>query len=277
MTDLDGLSRRRLLGVSAATLGGLAVGAGTAAAAARPAIFYAPHQDDESIAMAGSIRAHKEAGRPVYLVLLTRGENGGLIDIINGGCNLGSACPAGDPGHRIQLSLDDVVAARTAEFTAAAKRLGVHKVINMRQPDGAWTDYPAFVDYVRRTILDFEARYPGASHKLVSGWRDYIYGGDPSEPNKTHAACRDAAESLRGRISDFRFYWVYGYTFPQHERTADHVQRLTPDQLARKRQALAEYSRWDPSRGRYALGYHSVRLMIDPAAADPNEYVDVPK
>ncbi|GAA2803561.1 PIG-L deacetylase family protein [Crossiella cryophila] len=277
MDDHAGLSRRRLLGVSAAALGGLALGQAPAAAADWPAIFYAPHQDDESIAMAGAIRAHKEAGRPVYLVLLSRGENGGLIDIINGNCNLGADCPSGDPGHRIELSLDDIVAARTAEFTAAAHRLGVDRVINMQHPDSAWTDYPGFVQYVRETILDFESRHPGASHKLVSGWRDVIHGGDPADPNKTHAACRDAAESLRERISDFRYYWVYGYTYPPAERTADHVVPLTPAQHARKRQALAEYRHWDPANGRYALGYHSVRLMIDPAAADPHEYLDVPR
>ncbi|MCO1577817.1 PIG-L family deacetylase [Crossiella sp. SN42] len=109
------------------------------------------------------------APRPVYLVLLTRGENGGLIDVVNGGCDLSSACPAGYPGHRIQLSPDDVVAARTAEFTAAARRPGVDKVINMRQPDGAWTDYPASVDYVRGTILDFETRRAGT--RLAAGTR----------------------------------------------------------------------------------------------------------
>lgn len=52
---------------------------------------------------------------------------------------------------------------------------------------------------------------------------------------------------------------------------------LSDRQFAHKRQALAEYGRWDPEHGRYALGYHSVgKLMIDPAAADPHEYVDLP-
>lgn len=272
-----GLSRRRLFGVSAAALTGLALGATPAAAATTPVIFYAPHQDDESIAMAGSIRAYREAGRPVVLVLLSRGENGGLIEIINGNCNLGADCPSGDPGHKIALSLDDIVAARTAEFTAAARRLGVNRLINLRHPDSAWTDYPGFVAFVRDTMRELAAQYPGAAHRLVSGWRDVIHGGDPNEPNKTHAACRDAAESLRAEIADLRFHWVYGYTYPPELRTADLVLPLTPGQLAGKRRALDEYKRWDPARGRYALGYHSVRLMIDPAAADPHEYLDLPK
>ncbi|MBP2473894.1 LmbE family N-acetylglucosaminyl deacetylase [Crossiella equi] len=271
-----GLTRRHLLGASAATLGGLLLGQSPAAARTDwPAIFYAPHQDDESIAMAGAIREHKDAGRPVHLVLLSRGENGGLIDVLNGNCGLGADCPSGDPGHRVALTLDDVVAARTAEFTAAAHALGVDSVTVLDHPDSAWTDYDGFVAHVRATIRDFERRYPGASHKLVSGRRDTIHGQDPTEPNKTHAACRDAAESLRGEISDFRFYWVYGYTYPPELRTAHHVLDLTPRWLARKRAALAQYRVWDPARGRYALGYHSVRFMIDPAAQDPHEYVDL--
>ena len=49
-----------------------------------PAVFYAPHKDDEAIRMAGAIRQHKEAGRPVYLVLLTSGANRSLLEILNG-------------------------------------------------------------------------------------------------------------------------------------------------------------------------------------------------
>jgi LmbE family N-acetylglucosaminyl deacetylase len=267
------LSRRKALALGAAA----ALAPGTAqASSVPPAIFYSPHQDDESLAMAGSIREHKEAGRRVILVLLSRGENGGLLDIMNGvaDCPLGQNCPGGG-SHSFGLVQDDIVRGRTAEFKAAAQRLGVDRMVIRDRPDSAWSDYAGFVREVRDTILEFEARYPGASHKLVNGYRDVIHGHPPDEPNLTHKACREAAEGLPGL--DFRFYWVYGYTYPQGQRTADYVLPLSDKQFARKRQALAEYGRWDPSRGRYALGYHSVGpLMIDPAAADPHEYIDLP-
>jgi LmbE family N-acetylglucosaminyl deacetylase len=267
------LSRRKALALGAAAA---LLPAGTAAAATSPAIFYSPHQDDESLAMAGSIREHKEAGRQVILVLLTRGENGGLLDIMNGtaACPLGQGCPGGG-SHSFGLGQDDIVRGRTAEFKAAAQRLGVDRVVVRDRPDSAWGDYAGFVQEVRNTILEFEARYPGASHKLVNGYRDVIYGYPPEDANLTHKACREAAEGLDGL--DLRFYWVYGYTWPLEQRTADYVLPLSDKQFARKRQALAEYRRWDPGRGRYALGYHSVgTLMIDPAAADPHEYIDLP-
>jgi LmbE family N-acetylglucosaminyl deacetylase len=270
------LSRRKALALGAAAT----LLPGTAhAATTPPAIFYSPHQDDESLAMAGSIREHKEAGRQVILVLLSRGENGGLLDITNGTavCPLGQDCPGGG-AHSFGLVQDDIVRGRTAEFTAAAHRLGVDRVVIRDRPDSAWTDYAGFVREVRDTILEFEARYPGASHKLVDGYRDVIYGNPPDDANLTHKACREAAEGLEGQIRDFRYYWVYGYTWPQEQRTADYVLSLSGKQFARKRQALAEYGRWDPGHGRYALGYHSVgKLMIDPAAADPHEYIGLPR
>lgn len=268
------ISRRTALALGAAAA---LVPTGTARAVTPPAIFYSPHQDDESLAMAGSIREHKEAGRRVILVLLTRGENGGLLDIMNGtaDCPLGQGCPGGG-SHRFGLTQEDIVRARTAEFRAAARRLGVDEVVVRDRPDSAWGDYAGFVQEVRNTILEFERKHPGASHKLVNGYRDVIHGSPPDQPNLTHKACREAAEGLAGL--DFRFYWVYGYTYPPEQRTAGYVLPLSAKQFARKRQALAEYGRWDPERGRYALGYHSVgKLMIDPAAEDPHEYIDLPR
>ncbi|MFI8461567.1 hypothetical protein [Kitasatospora sp. NPDC085464] len=61
-----GVSRRQLLTAGAlagVTVLGTGLGAGKASAAAPPAIFYSPHQDDEALGLAGSILEHKAAGR----------------------------------------------------------------------------------------------------------------------------------------------------------------------------------------------------------------------
>jgi LmbE family N-acetylglucosaminyl deacetylase len=67
-----------------------------------PAIFYSPHQDDEALGMAGAIREHKEAGRPVYLVLLTNGINSGMLDIMNGG----TYCSWHETSHNFNLTME---------------------------------------------------------------------------------------------------------------------------------------------------------------------------
>ncbi|MGP8299515.1 PIG-L deacetylase family protein [Streptomyces inhibens] len=240
-----------------------------------PAIFYSPHQDDESIGMAGSIREHKEAGRAVHLVLLTNGINQALLDImngVNGPCPLGTKCR--QPDHALGLTMGDLIAGRNAEFTAAAQQLGVDEVhVIGFNDDDVTTDRAGFIERVKAVIIGFEARFPGASHKLVSGWRDQV----PSEssPNPTHSACRDAAEGLRDRITDFRFHWTYAYFREQSARTADFVLDLSDAQFAAKRQAILEYNRWEPDNGRYALGYHSVSTLLENASSDPHEYIDV--
>jgi LmbE family N-acetylglucosaminyl deacetylase len=240
-----------------------------------PAIFYSPHQDDESIGMAGGIREHKEAGRPVHLVLLTNGINQALLDMmngVNGPCPLGSLCK--QPDHKLGLSMGAMIAGRTAEFYAAAALLGVDEVHNIGfNDDDVVTDRQGFIERIKAVILDFEHRYPGASHKLTSGWRDVPPG--QSNPNPTHSACRDAAEALRSQVSDIRFYWTYAYFYEQSRRTADLVVDLTESQFSAKRAAILEYNRWDPGNGRYSLGFHSVSDALTGAYADPHEYVDV--
>src|SRR5262249_36407835 len=138
--DSSGLSRRSILATAGLAATGLVLDSALAApsvlAARPPAIFYSPHQDDEAIGLAGSILEHERAGRPVYLVLVSRGENGGLAQYMNqGACqSLGVRCSALGHYHAFGWQeawpTPEVVSGRTAEFMASAKALGVDKVIN---------------------------------------------------------------------------------------------------------------------------------------------------
>ncbi|WP_331743818.1 PIG-L family deacetylase [Kitasatospora sp. NBC_01300] len=195
-----------------------ALAAPDAHAATAPAIFYSPHQDDEAIGLAGSILEHKAAGRPVYLVLVTRGENGGLAEYMNqGACkSLGNNCSA--PGHYHSLGWDEawptpeVVVGRTAEFKLSAKALGVDKVINFDLSDEADGDFDGFVQKVIAKVRSLAKQYPGASHKFAAGWLD---------GNATHKACSDAAYWLmkNGELTDVRFNHIY--TYQQYPNPAD--------------------------------------------------------
>jgi LmbE family N-acetylglucosaminyl deacetylase len=240
----------------------------------RPAIFYSPHQDDEAIAMAGAIREQKDAGRTVYLVLLTNGVNSGLLDIMNGSAR----CDWHETGHHFGLSMEQMISARTNEFRASAKVLGVDEIF--AEPRDLLDDtepyqptaYRGFVAKVADVIRRFEAKFPGASHNLVSGCLDPLRNGNP---NETHLACWDAALSLRGQISDFRFYRVYAYLWPEKQRCAAVTVDLKPEWVTAKREALGQYELFAPESGRYALGYHSFKDLIDKALRDNHEYYDV--
>jgi hypothetical protein len=242
------------------------------------AIYYSPHQDDEAIAFAGSITEHKEAGRPVILVLLTNGKNHRLRRIMNGDMH----CILHDTTHHFNLTMEQVMWARKVEFIESARQLGVDKVYIVDDGQGiddslADNDYDGLVARIENVILSFENLYPGASHKLISGFLE----GDTDDPgtsgilrSPTHKACWDAAQNLRNRINDFRFYRCYEYSREKENRDAQRVKHLTFEQFAIKRLALEEYKFWDPLHGRFAMGYHSVRDLIDSAFDDPREYVD---
>ncbi|MEV0438751.1 PIG-L family deacetylase [Streptomyces spectabilis] len=283
-----GPSRRSVLTAAGLTAAGVAfqgsLGASGASAATAPAIFYSPHQDDEAIGMAGSILEHKAAGRPVYLVLVSKGENGGIAEYLNRTpCVLGDKCSA--PGHYHELgwqetgSTPEVVSARTSEFNLSAKALGVDKVINFKLSDSAYgtdSEYDAFVKQIMGKVRALAGKYPGASHKFTAGWLDTTNPAWPT--NATHKACSDAAYWLmkNGELKDVRFNHIYTYeafSRDQRDRGADYVLHIPPSHMAKKRASILAYNTWDPKRNLYTAGYHSVPTMLEEAYNDPREFV----
>ncbi|MET8138566.1 PIG-L family deacetylase [Streptomyces sp. NPDC005251] len=283
-----GLSRRSVLTAAGLTAAGVAfqgsLGAASAAAATAPAIFYSPHQDDEAIGMAGSILEHKAAGRPVYLVLVSKGENGGIAQRLNQTpCLLGDKCSA--PGHYHELGWQEtwptpeVVSARTSEFNLSAKAIGVDKVINFKLSDNAFGtpgEYDALVQQIIGKVRALAQQYPGASHKFTAGWLDRLV---PTEPtNATHKACSDAAYWLmkNGELKDVRFNHIYAYqafSRDQRDRGADYVLNIPSSHMAKKRAAILAYNTWDPNRNLYTTGYHSEPTLLEEAYGDPREFV----
>ena len=74
-----------------------------------PFVVFAPHPDDETLAMAGAIRAAKDANRQVIVELMTNGDQSGLC--------VGTTGTSGDCGKN-----------RCREFMAAMVALGVDGV-----------------------------------------------------------------------------------------------------------------------------------------------------
>ncbi|MFF3889722.1 PIG-L deacetylase family protein [Streptomyces sp. NPDC001914] len=284
MTDTNqqsaALSRRTVLAAGALTAAAVASQtrwAPAASAAAKPAIFYAPHQDDDAIGLAGSILEHKAAGRPVYLVLVTDGANPDLAQRMNADpCPLttwSSPHPCAAGGHHgLSWPTDGtskIVAARTAEFMASAKVLGVDKVINFKIPDdGSVEGYNRLVSRITTKVKSLAEQYPGASHKFSAGWLDRT---------AAHKASSDAAYRLMNDrvISDVRFHHIYAYVLPRDRRAdgASYVLNIPSAHMAIKRNSIYAYNTWAPSRNLYALGYHSVPDWLENAHNDPREFV----
>lgn len=241
-----------------------------------PAIFYSPHQDDEAIAMAGGICQHKAAGRTVYLVLLSDGSPSTRMQNILLGRVV---CPLHGYRHSefSNWTIDQIIWARKMEMICSARQLGVDKLFIIDHGQGLDDneDYASKVNQVKTTVRTFDARYPGADHKLISGQFEQSSG----YAHPTHAACWEAAVQLSSAgemaSSQFRFHRVYEYYKEEASRTSNYYQlALTNEWQAAKQSALDEYKTWDPPRGRVAFGHHSVSALIDAAYGDAREYID---
>ncbi|KAG0329616.1 hypothetical protein BGZ99_001223 [Dissophora globulifera] len=242
-------------------------------------IFYVPHQDDDALAMALSIREHVESGRRVIVHLYSDGINPLLRDIVAGE----KPCTVTHSDHPFNLTLQDEVTGRTHEFRNSLKALGVQDSDIL---ETGWSDAEPFLDYdafkgkLKKLILRYEVKYPGASHRCISG----EYDRDPSGRNPTHRACWDVATDLldehpRGfpaskQLWDFLFFRTYTFYKPLDHRSAQYIWSL-PKYLRFKQRALDQYKRWDPSVGELAWGYHSVKPLIDASYYDPHLYIDM--
>ncbi|WP_342380335.1 PIG-L family deacetylase [Myxococcus stipitatus] len=267
-----------------------------------PAIFYIPHPDDEAIGMAGGIREHVEAGRPVYLVLITDGLNSCLRAMMNSepmvpgstACDFSDSianCPLYDPAnpsahpadHNHGMSEEHIGMMRRVELLNSARVLGVKDVfiedVGKGFGDGEVATSPQLVANI---IKKFEARFPGASHKVPSGIHDNgpdDNGNCPaSPPPSAHKAIWDGAVLVKaeGLTTDFKGYRIYHHLNPNPCNTTPGETVDISAWLSYKRASIDQYRLWDPDSGRFALGQHSLQPsgMLDDAYLSNFEYRD---
>lgn len=254
--------------------------------------------------MAGAIVEHKAAGRPVWLVLITDGSNDGLLQVMNGQIPCGAPGLHGSTGpvwHSFNLTMEQLEWARSVEFVASAKALGVDEVFIVNDAQGLHSlgmPPAVYQSNIKEIITRFEARAFSRygvrpSHKFVTGTRDPVYevvtadGGTTVSARLTgdHVAIEQAALDLLqdGIINDARFYRVNAYSNPSlsvADDTPDLTITLSPAVMAQKQAALNEYKLFLPVAGRYALGFHSIgyTLFENPTGAyfHDKEYLDCP-
>src|SRR5665647_3388117 len=119
-----------------------------------PAIFFVPHQDDETLTMGADIAAHYRADREIIIVQVTDGAESGV-----------RAEMCAEQG--ICLTVPPFVAARNAEQVAAVQHLApTARIEYANLPDSELT-----VATASALIAKYVAQYPTASFKTMS-WLD---------------------------------------------------------------------------------------------------------
>lgn len=272
--------------VVAATL--VAAGSAFATSSDWAAIYYAPHPDDDALGMAHSIKAHLEAGRPVYVVLFTDGEASAvrtswLADSVPGSLWVdydldGTPCQ------------NDFALARREEFRQSMVALGVPEA-NLRYlgranpngpellptttgtgsqfADGGLDDRYQDVKNVMHGLHSQYTVYDGSgnvlhtpSHKTVMRYNDPAGTTYDTADNIDHLW---AATALNYKCDtygwDGRFYKVYAYgTTPRY---ANYKESGTTAQHAAKQKALNCYD----------IGHYSVNTVWHGAYDDLYEYM----
>lgn len=224
-----------------------------------PAVFFAPHADDESISMAGAIAEHVAAGRQVFVELMTRGEASGVISTLNNG----GICAWHSGSHVYPLTPLTFGDARVKEFLQATASLGVRGVFLSDFGDGNLT-----ASEVKQRIAFWQAHQDPAKATSYKGSVGTTQSGAGGANHPDHIAVWTALTT--SGLSDVRGYAADFYT-PSSGKAL--VAKTLTSTCAAKAVALGAYKTWSPAAGRYAVGYHSVKAMIDTAVSSCQEYV----
>ena len=267
--------------VLAVPLSAVAVGGGSgpaqalpAAAAPRTHVYLVPHQDDEVLSMAATIRhSVRDVGATnVHVVLMTTGQSASARGALARGVH-----PRRDTKTVVRRSLTPAqfAAARDAEFLAAVGRLGVPaRNIHLSLPkwkrvaDGSVSarSATAFVN----AALDRFGR--NAAYNTMSDV-------DPSHDHRTLGRAMRAVAAQRKPARTT-------YHFPQYHLPAPRsLVRIAPRDNADRaaiRAAARQYGVVKPSANRWGIGWVSVAAAFGGEALDtwqvrPNGTVWKPK
>lgn len=211
----------------------------------KPIIFYIPHADDEVLADGAGIDYYLEQGFDVHVVLMTDGEASSVYNTLK------VKFP--------DMTLQDFGEARIREFEDALSRLGV-KEENIQVEN--FPDMGLTVDDVKSVIMDYENKYPGAYHIALSY----------EEVHPDHLATGIALNDLywSGLVKNARFF-ISSYL--QSKIDGYYIEPINPGKV---RDALNAYKVYDPSQGRYAIGYTSVPAYFNAVENDPVSKVQMP-
>ncbi|HWE82827.1 MAG TPA: PIG-L family deacetylase [Gaiellaceae bacterium] len=182
---------------------------------ARHIMVVAPHPDDETIALGGTIHDHLTRGGSCEIVAVTDGE---------------AADNEADRGQRLAL-----VATRVAERAAALEAIGAAHVAIERlgYPDGEVGEHIATLGHDLRQAFAV-ARRRHSDCLLVLPWRD--------DPHPDHRACARAGieAAVRAGMSYFEVP-IWGWYDPQVRRRLSpaRVRRLAITTAARRRKRSA--------------------------------------
>lgn len=233
---------------------------------AASAIYILPHPDDEMF-MAGGIIRSLEQKDQVYIVLATDGAKTTTYKLINGKDDdgLDVYCTwhrkKHNPilsGYKPLASKEDIINARQKEFTRSLKRLGV----NPKNIFLAYKDWNIETADGEITTSATEKIIQTAYEKFGNGLYSTVHAeGKHHDHINLYQALKNNPD-IKNKI----FYEEYT------DAIGDPI-FLNENQQKIKRNALDSYLLWQPQKGNYAVGGHSVKNLINMWQNSQYEYI----
>jgi hypothetical protein len=232
-----------------------------------PAVFFVPHQDDETLSMGAQILRHVAAGRQVHVVFLSDGQLSQAYDTLMGGRECVWHNRVHDPAAEgyAGLTRTQFGYARDKEARIACTELGV-AVANIHQERLPLVDVATATEVMLKYAHLLRL---GSSAYTMSPWETESGEGN-TEHGDMGVALRKLGES--GVIEAALRYQVYSQYADSPLWPAGLIRNVgTPAERPAWDAAAGPYRYWDPRGGRYAIGYHSAgpafrRLLSGPLA-----------
>jgi LmbE family N-acetylglucosaminyl deacetylase len=244
-------------------------------------VFVSPHGDDEALSEAAAIATAVESGDEVHVVLASNGSTSAALAEINGqisdGPYWGTDVPHNPAVEGYEpLTPWDMAVARTAEFRSSCGALGVRpENVHLGRPGDMLEDLPDAVSaaWAMEIFTSWADHFAGQVVAWATMW---WYDGSPDHAHLGQAGHKAKVDDP-DRFSNFTFF------IKASERTTQHALDLgvfvfpVPAAIAakvkaRQRHAAYCYCAWNPARGSYAVGKHSVGTLFDAVIAGGPNY-----
>lgn len=235
-----------------------------------PVVVLLAHQDDEMF-LAGNLRRYVESGRKVYAVIVTDGAGSSVRKMLNG------EAPDSRSSYRQYhqpwsegykpLNLQEFSAARNREVAASLEVIGILPEQIMFMNDGGvngtstprYRDHQLTVEQVTQVIARvYDQLGNGTYLTLASG------PGEAHFRNPDHWNLQKALQKFKG-INE-KFY------FSDIATEYSQIISLTAGEQTAKQLALQNYTVWNPTEGRFAIGEHSVKYLLQSIQTSTEEY-----
>lgn len=228
----------------------------------KTALFFIPHQDDETLTFSPAIQRYIKDGYDVHIILATDGISSSIREnLLNGRV----VCNIHNERHDFKISETEFTRLRDQEYKQALTSLGV-KQNNIHISRFAVKDGTLDKERAKTIISDYLEQYPNSKVFTISNMSQNVYGG-----HNDHYTLGIAAKELydEGKINNLDLF-VEFYVRENFEKKNKNIklENYYPTNSNQIKRSMYSYTNFDPKHQHYAIGEHSVSQLFNEIEKD---------